>query len=412
MNEIRISQIIRQESGATIVFACVGEISKYFNDKKTFTIEYFEDIQECPDSIIVIPFLTNILPIVWLTDATLYVAKLDEDFYKCIDKLKSGYKLMCPDFNYKGNIEVEELQKNFYEAIGSAALFSGGLDAVSTMFAHSKEEPKLITIWGADINIDDEKGWNIVKDNTNTTAMKFGFPSPGFVKSNFRTFFNVKKLDDLVSETGDFWWHAFQHGIGMLGLVAPLAFKYRIKHLYIASSYKEGDNELCASDPKIDNHLTFSGISIHHDQYNFSRQDKIKFVTNCCNHFGSHINLRVCWRATGGINCCDCEKCIRTIMGLLAENQDPALYGLSYTRKQMKNYKATVIRTLKDSQFLGVIWKEIQNRFYETRAFENNNDINWIYSLNVNQRHLKLYFLYRKLRAFGGKILRSSHLID
>lgn len=392
MNTIKIERIIRFNTSVNVLFSCDGAINHYFNKTKQFEVEFFESIVDVPNSIIIIPFITNILPIVWLSDASLYVDELDSDFYDCLDSIKDGYAKMCPKLSYKGQVYVNTLIKNEIHSNNASTLFSGGLDAFSTLIAHIEEKPKPITLWGADIKLSDEPGWLYVKGQTEKVSQQFNLPNPAFIKSNFRSFFNEYNLDALVHDkSGDYWWHGFQHGIGMLGLVAPIAYKHQIRTLYIASSYKEGDNEICASDPTIDNHLKFAGTSIFHDQYNYGRQEKIQLVSSFCQNYNCQINLRVCWQNSGGKNCCKCEKCIRTIMGFLAENQDPQKYGFKYDDEVVANFPKIVSTVLKDNQFLSTLWNEVQSRFIETGAYKNDTKYNWIYTFNVNPKHSILY---------------------
>lgn len=63
----------------------------YFKEDMPFFCEYSEDISNTPQSIAVIPFIVQVLPIIWLFDATLIVDELDKHFYDCMEKIKEGY---------------------------------------------------------------------------------------------------------------------------------------------------------------------------------------------------------------------------------------------------------------------------------------------------------------------------------
>ena len=85
------------------------------------------------------------------------------------------------------------------------------------------------------------------------------------------------KLTKLVEKyANDDWWHGFQHGIGLIGHAAPLAYLFNIDNLYIASSYtiKDKGKVTCASDPTIDNYVKFSDCHVIHDGYEYGRQEK------------------------------------------------------------------------------------------------------------------------------------------
>ena len=64
----------------------------YIRELPFMEIEYSESIEEVPNSICVIPLICDILPIIWILDAELYVPELDKSFYKSIEQFKLGYK--------------------------------------------------------------------------------------------------------------------------------------------------------------------------------------------------------------------------------------------------------------------------------------------------------------------------------
>ena len=51
-------------------------LSKYFNSS-TLWIEYDEILKDCPKSILTIPFVSIMLPIMWVTDSVLWVDEID-----------------------------------------------------------------------------------------------------------------------------------------------------------------------------------------------------------------------------------------------------------------------------------------------------------------------------------------------
>ena len=90
-NEIKIIDIQKKENKIIYDYDVDGDVGNYLIREKKFYIEYDENIEKVPDSILVIPFLCNILPIVWITNSTLIVDKIDKNFYESIDKFKKGY---------------------------------------------------------------------------------------------------------------------------------------------------------------------------------------------------------------------------------------------------------------------------------------------------------------------------------
>ena len=73
--------------------------------------------------------------------------------------------------------------------------------------------------------------------------------------------------------------------------------------------------DLGASHPLIDPYYSGAGLQIRHEDLTKSRLDKVRIVANW--HEGLQ-NMRVCGPNWPGENCGRCEKCIRTMLELLA----------------------------------------------------------------------------------------------
>lgn len=334
---IRLTRIIKNGKGIEFQHECSDDLKKYI--KNSLFCQYNVGISNVPDSIVCIPFIANVLPIVWLTDSIIYVEELDKSFYECVNEVREGYKEMYPMLQFNGDVIVNRIVDNsasIAEGNESLQLFSGGVDAYTTFFRHLEKKPDLITVWGGgDVNLNDKKGWRNVSAHTKKVAKEYGVKSY-FIRSNFVEVLNVSGLDELVSLSGDQWWHGFQHALALLGLSAPLAFKY--KKLYIASSYPaylKGKYTL-ASDPTIDNHIRYADCKVEHDGYELDRQDKVRILVNEKKSKGHNVTLRVCWESDGGNNCCRCEKCYRTILEIVSEGGDPNEFGFKWGRKDIK----------------------------------------------------------------------------
>lgn len=418
-NILSITEIKKTNNCIRIRFDTQGSLFKYFsNDWGEFFADYFEDISSAPNSIAVIPFVTNVLPIIWLTDSLLELDELDIDFYQCINSLRDAYANMYPMLKFNGHVTVNKLIDNKSRTESQQnkviSLFSGGLDAYSTLIAHRKEYPHLITVGGADVELNNTEGWNLIKNQTLDATKEFGLPQPFFIESNFRYFLNERELDALVVESKDGWWHGFQHGIGLLGLTAPIAYLHNIKLIYIASSFWEGIKMTCASDPTIDNKLEFCGTNIIHDQYDCSRQQKIRLLSEFLRYNKKQLFLRVCWKSHEGDNCCKCEKCYRTIFGLLAEGLNPEDFGFAGYKQYLSGAKKTVGGFMKESPVLRICWREVKERYDELQIYKDDKNFNWIYNLRFDQEYSKFYLVlrsfYRSTRSLGGQILRICHL--
>lgn len=356
-----------------------GDWKKYFNINAEFFIEYSEDISKTPKDIAIIPFLCNVLPMAWVLDAEIFVDELDYDFYEHLPEIKKGYVDMYPRIKFGGKLKVGKLINHDYE-VGNrtAAFFSGGADSFDTLIAHAEEHPTLVTLLGSDVKLSDTKGWELVSKHALETARQFQCKNL-FIASSFRLFLNEGALSALVMPlANDGWWHGFQHGIGIISHAAPYVYLHKLKNIYIASSFTEKYKFTCASDPTIDNYLYMGKCATIHDGYEFSRQDKIRRICDYSRQTGTPIQLRVCWESSGGKNCCACEKCYRTICGILAEGESPTKFGFP-------NYSPDLLEKIrrdfqKPNFIYGVVanlWRNIQGRFRE-KPENLPKELNWL----------------------------------
>lgn len=386
-NKIIIDNPQIKQNRIIYTYKIEGEWKEAFEDTDSFSIEYSEDISAIPEGIAVVPLLANILPMSWVYDADIEVSVCDEDFYYSIPNFKKGYVDMYPMMNLDGTIRVEKLQKNLsYKRDKEAAFFSGGVDAFNTLVSHAESHPILLTLWGADVKLDDTVGWMNVLTHLQETALAFD-TSYVTIKSEFRTFLRHECLSQKVANSGDGWWHGFQHGIGVICHAAPVAYINGISKIYFASSYTAADKGkmTCASDPTIDNQVRFCGTQIIHDGYEFTRQMKVHNIVEYSKKTGIKIPLRVCWEATGGSNCCNCEKCWRTILAVYADGENPRDYGFEYTDRQL-NQLAKKMRYSGHKMFVALYYESIQKSMRENCE---QNDLpkalRWFYNVDINR---------------------------
>ncbi len=273
------------------------------------------------------------------------------------------------------------------------------------MIAHIDETPQLITMCGADIKLADLNGWEKVKEHANNVGKNLKLEN-NYIKSNLKEFINSKELDKKALETvNDNWWHGFQHGIGLLGQVSVLAYLKNITKLYIASSYTEKEARIgCASDPTIDNQLRFVNCIVEHDQYNFSRQDKIKSIIKYSETKNIYPQLRVCWEKGGGENCSNCEKCYRTIYEIITTGGNPNNYGFTYNKKINKKAKYDILYKINITESQLTFWLDIQNAIKSNpEILKKYPEIEWICTVNFE----KIENPWRKIRKKIGKLKRK-----
>lgn len=388
-NKIIIKDVYAKENKIYYDYDIEGEeqFKKFFWMGELFSVEYNENIENIPQSILIIPFVCNILPIAWLNNAIIDIPELDYTFYKSIKTIKKGYEKMLPNLKFKAKIKINKKVHNNYEVENRVATcFSGGVDSFSTLISRIEEKPDLVTIWGADIDFENEKGWNVVKEFVEEVGKENELKNV-LIRTAVRRFIDNSELEKQYHDilNGD-WWLVMQHGIGLLGNFAPYAYKYKLKTIYIPSTFTKDDDFVCASNPNIDNNLKFGNTTVLHEGYQYTRQDKVKNICNYVKKNNKDIKIRTCFRSLDGDNCCKCPKCYMTLFAILSQGMDPNKFGF--------RFNDTILEKMKESlsirEFLTPIqrslWKQIQDSCIENKEkFENDYNINWIYNMDFEE---------------------------
>lgn len=408
-NYIKIKNFVIDDGRVVIEFEISDNLKVYFK-QTTFWYEMV-GIEKVPKSIAVIPFICNVLPIVWLTDSTILLDTLDIDFYKCIDEIKEGYANMYPMLSFKGHILPTVLEENKLPNSGSVVMFSGGVDAICTTIRHISEHPLLLTVWGsADYPVSDEVGWKKQWDNLCYNSKMMGLDCH-FIKSNFCELFNLWSpgCQDLLSESGETWWHGIQHGIGILGHSAPFAYIHKCRIAYMASSYHESQRPFtCASDPTIDSKVRYGSTECFHDAFELTRQDKVAELVRYVEKTGVKFNIHVCLRQFQSTNnCCKCEKCYRTILELMVEGADPKDFG--FDNFDVKNIIDDINNKIVIPFTALPFYKDMQKKVNGGGKSVNAILANWLNTVDFNEInngiYKKIYVIKCKLHSKLCRIL-------
>lgn len=331
-NKIIIKKLVYKDGKYLISFEVPNTLKQYFYEN-TFWMKC-QQAGQVPSSVALVPVASALLPFAWLFDCELKVPELDKAFVQAVPRIRHGYEEMLSKVSLAGNISVDKIVDNTIERNGdSLLLFSGGVDAWCTLARHLDENPHLVTIWGADIHPENTTGWKAVNRHSAKAASAFSLQY-SYIQSNFRAMFNEHAINEYLYRQGLCynWWHDFQHGIGLLSLTAPLSFVTGSSRTYIASSFTERDKGTytCASDPTIDNMFRCCNMRGIHDGYELTRQNKLEVLSDFVNIKKIPVDLRVCFHVQSGDNCCRCEKCGRTILGIYSVGGNPTKFGFSF----------------------------------------------------------------------------------
>lgn len=420
MNKIEVKKLRLENQRITVEFDVDGsdEWKSFFVKPYIMFAEYNFPVESIPYSVAIVPFVANMLPLIWLFDAELIIDEIDEAYYNSIPDFQAGYMKLHPKFDFGGKISFNRTVENHsvVPAERTAALFSGGVDATFTMLSHIEENPVLITIWGADMHVDNVEGWTAIYNHAKKVADKFELDQQT-VRSNFSV---VQDKDLLIpficqKEPDTSWYEHFLYGIAFFGLMAPLAYTLGVKLFYIASSNNPDyvGSYSCSSDPIIDDYIHFVDASCKHDGFDKNRQDKIHGICEYNKKYNKGIDLHVCFYDGRGVNCGVCEKCCRTMLEILAEDENPANYGFDNFDD---NLRAQMIYNLRHKYWMRCYFGRYDYE-YTQRAIKKRytykecpDDLKWFYRLKMTGQYPKWLSVYKWLSKQMHSVLKLLHI--
>lgn len=344
---LKLDEIIYSDNGRKIgyQYSYSNDISKFFNKKEPYYVKYQVDVSQLSKSINVIPFLASIMPIAWFVGFDVYVDELDETFYNSLKELKEEFSKHFTGIK-QSTLHVNQLVKNQIDKDNYGLLFSGGLDAFESFTRNIDKKPYLISVHGADIDIDDVEKWEEFK-RFNQEETLLDQNKLCYVESNLRRFYTYEV--DLLVGVG--WWGKIQHGMALLSLIAPLSILYGIKTTLIASSNTGEVNFGWGSTFETDEKVRWANQKVIHDGFEFRRTEKIENIIKFGQKTGQKVKLRVCYsELREGYNCNICPKCQRTMFGFILSGINPNEYGFKVTKNFydliLKNFNEDAIMTV------------------------------------------------------------------
>lgn len=402
---IKIDDIKVIDNKVIYEFSTSEDIDVYFV-KKNMYLEFFNrpdiDLSSVPEGILIIPLITNLLPVAWMYNSNLIVDKLDKTFFECLDDIKRGYKEMYPMASFDGNIKFNVLEDNSYVPQNEfLCLFTYGVDSLHSVINHIDENPILTTLWGADVAIESPQVWVNVEKNISKFAIDHNLDNI-FIKSDFRRFMNTDLLYDKFGEVLYYngnWWYTIQHGIALLGQNAVLAYLYKVRTIVIGGTFSTHINELfnlkvmrCASSPNIDNRFKFASCNVVHYGYDASRADKIKNIIEYSKEHNDKFQLHVCWHSPEGVNCNICEKCARTLLYIMSIKEDPNDYGFDVDDQTLNQIKIDFERAVYNKESVGgwslrstafARWLPIQNNLKKDLEYWQDSPLAWLLDVDL-----------------------------
>lgn len=403
MESIILDKLIVNKNRVDYYFRVSKGIQKYFEFDRFF-VEYEVDISDIPHSILVIPFVGNVLPLTWLTGCDLMVRDIDRTFYDAISMIKNAYQEMYPNFKFRGTVVPAKTTVNTYIPEREAMLlFSGGIDANASFIRIREKQPILVNIqglYGRDIS--ENAVYDADKRDISAFATKNDVQSE-FVRSNFMKFVNIKLIDKIYSKAlGDSWWHGLHHSFAFISITIPLAVKYKTKSIYIASSNHIYLRIPCASDPTTDIQFKFAKTGgVVHDGFELTRQNKTKIIVDYQKQHDIDYPIRVC--SFNDKNCDICYKCFRTIVAILAEGGKLKRFDFNIEGKldeYFNKYMSENIRFIPVKTELSLYLQDSKERVIENIDYVDKDFANWLLNYDFIGNHRRAIIKYRITNFF------------
>ena len=86
INCLEIKEVLKNRNRIEYICEANGKWKELLNTNERMFVEYNFDIEEVPDSIAIIPFIGNVLPLSWVFDLKIAVNEIDKQFYECIQQ--------------------------------------------------------------------------------------------------------------------------------------------------------------------------------------------------------------------------------------------------------------------------------------------------------------------------------------
>jgi hypothetical protein len=207
--------------------------------------------------------------------------------------------------------------------------FSGGVDSKFTLQQHLDPngfDPigALVTVFGIDLKWSDEAGHERELAKLLPVSQELGL-AHYTVSTNFRDVF-----DPLAD------WSLYTHGACVISVGFLLSGSL---HTYLVASSASIDRLYpWGSHALLDNAFLSSELTVKNDAWEWHRNEKIEHIANWS--LGLR-HLRVCNKMRPVGNCCECEKCVRTmtLLMLCGKLEEAESFPRPLTLDQLSNFR-------------------------------------------------------------------------
>ncbi|WP_226479767.1 hypothetical protein [Natrinema amylolyticum] len=367
MSSIIIDRLTADDGTLECSIRSTADLERFFTDE-SFRTDYDVPIEDVPDGVLTIPILAQVCPVAWANGADVYVDEVDATFARALEDVKASLCEMH-DFLEGGTLYARRtIDPEPEPGDESGLLFTGGVDSTCSYVRHREESPTLISIrgWTITPNAADDGKWDALRTRVSRFADDHDCET-AFVESNMLSFLDHPMLLAHYKRHVDGgWYSSVGHGLGLLGLCAPMAYARGMTDLYVAATHWDGIDLEWGSRPDIDDHVRWTGTQCHHDGDELTRQERVDRIADYVRSEEPTLQLQTCNDRMDG-NCGECEKCYRTAVGLRLSGLEPADHGYPFADSDYRRLRRSLER---GDWVLGQderhMWADIRERARET----------------------------------------------
>ena len=378
----------------------------YLQRNEGLFVEVPGDASGIPEAVLAIPFVGVMLTVSVVLGYQIDVPSIEKSFFDSLKNITGAYEEMFPGKGLRVSVNAQQICEVDYKSNEdkTGLLFTGGVDATAALAVTRNKHPLLINIWGGDIRLTDQDSHEQLQAYFDRLTDSIG-ERYCFIKTNAREMFEENELgtkcEMLGHRNNHGWWASIAHILSMASTAAPLVYAEGIRTIFIGSSWD-------GSTTDSNNELFVKAICYGETRFEIvdeyvDRNEKIGKIIKFRNDTAAPIELKVCWRRTAGKNCCKCEKCYRTIMGIICNHGDPNEFGFETNDETIQSIRSFLRRKNVNLGFWGPIVKTFKN---EESFWKENKSISWILRIKLNSPFVYFNVFKERLKQLVDKALK------
>ncbi len=260
------------------------------------------------------PFLAGLLiPCMFIGEDLYIEAPVSRKMLEYVPRIQRLMRDWYPDLHsIKVNCSVKRESENNENNTQTGSFFSGGVDSIYTLLKHRTEIDRLILVHGFENPLRESELAAATETLVFSVARIFG-KRVIQVQTNLREAVIINIIGPKKQfYQGSFFGFCYQ---GSILAAVGLCLDNRFNRMFIPASYTYDTLVPYGSHPLLDHLWSNENMDFIHDGCEASRWQKIKRIVSEVPE--AVWKLQVCENnRPGQYNCCQCEKCLRTMIAL------------------------------------------------------------------------------------------------